>query len=259
MTDTALMRPRALLAELVSAAELTFGGELRAVVVTGSLVRHGGRDFLPFFSDVDCHLYLAAAAMRSAVTPRLDLALAIQERLGDVDAAGYEVGSWSLAFWDEQRLYDWALQPLPAQYEVVAGQLPPTFREGTADEYMARSEQALKNMAESADRAVRYCADLPDLGLAGHLRTIASWVKAALASAATVASGDAYQGWASPLAHVLAVVEPSIVPSRSASRFYSELHNWPSVRTEPARLRALVGLAVTVLDEIDQYFSSPSS
>lgn len=254
MTRAALRRPGELLAELVSAAETTAGDELRAVLVKGSLVAHGGQDFLPYFSDIDCHLYLASTAMRSSVTPRLDVALAIQERLGRISASHFHVGSWSLAFWDEDRLYEWSLQPLPGLYEVVAGQLPATFREGRVEEYMDESVKAVRNAADSADRAVRYCADLPDDRLEEHLRSIASWVKTALVSAASVATGDVAQGWQSPLADVLRVVEPEIVPSGAASAFYADLRDWPAVRTDAHRVRGLLELGVTILDEIHRHF-----
>lgn len=251
--------PLALVELVGTAAAETFGNELRCVVIKGSAVEHGGRDFIPYFSDVDCSIYLASAAMRGPVTPRTDLALDLRARLGKVRAEDYEAGSWSAAFWDEHRLHDWALQPLAdGQYRVITGELPATFRNGTPAEYLDRSAKMVAAMGETADRAVRYCADVPDERLADQLRAIAPWVKSGLRSAVTVAARDAFVGWTTPLAAVLSFVEPSIVPSGAARRFYHDLSDWRAVRRDPKRLAALVADAATILDEMRAYFALTS-
>lgn len=246
------------LASLLSAAARdAFADDLRGFMIKGSLVEHGGRDFIPYFSDVDCGLYLASSAMRGPVTPRVELAMRLRASLGEIDARSYGAGSWSFAFWDEARLEEWALQPLAGSgYRVMTGKLPATFREGTPEAYVKTSAGILSTLAETADRAARWSADLPNDRLAEQVRTVATWVKSALRSAVTVASGDAAAGWLAPLADVVRFVETGIVRAGAASGFYAELREWRVVCSEPGRLGALVVAAVTILDEIRAYFGA---
>lgn len=175
--------------------------------MAGSAVKHDGCDFIPYFSDVDCHLYLASSAMRSAVTPQVDLAIAMQERLGSLDANSFGAGSWSIAFWDVERLTAWALPPLPGTYRVLVGALPSDFREGTAEEYRAQSERSVQDASDAADRATRWAADLPDAALADHLRHVSTWVKSTMSAAAALRLDDPIRGWTAPLAEVLDVLD----------------------------------------------------
>lgn len=237
--------PLALSGLVATAAQEVFGAELHAVTVAGSAVKNDGCDFVPFFSDVDCHLYVAPTAMRSAVTPRVDLAIAMQERLGGLDADDFGAGSWSVAFWDASQLQAWALPPLPGAYRVLVGTLPPGFREGTAEEFRAQSERSVRDARDAADRATRWAADLPDAQLAGHVRHISTWMKSTLSAAAALRLDDPVRGWTAPLATVLDVLD-----STAARRYYAALQDWRTIRTDPARLRELIAIAVTILDEL---------
>jgi hypothetical protein len=254
VTDDLRVRSHLLAQRVTADVQEVFGAHLRAVMVKGSLVQHGGVDFIPYFSDVDCHLYLASAAMRSAVTPGLEFALQTEERVDGLDAADYGAGSYSLAFWNEDRLREHALQPLAGQYDIVAGSLPSTFRDGQPEDYLAMSAEVVRNVGDTADRAVRYFADGSDRRL--QVRQLATWVKPALAAAATLLTGDPLRGWAAPLSQVLDTVEPAALPSATASTFYQTLKSSWAMPPQPAQERRLLQLGVTTLDEIHRHFTA---
>jgi hypothetical protein len=58
-------------AHILPALRTVFGVHLRAAIVKGSVIKG---DFIPFYSDLDIHVFLESAALLDGATPRADSA-----------------------------------------------------------------------------------------------------------------------------------------------------------------------------------------
>src|SRR5438874_7970036 len=107
---------------LVELARAAYGDHLSAVVVHGSAWSR--RDFVPFWSDFDCHCYLAPSVLEQDIRERFDRAFAFRRAFAQLDPADFGVYYIQLFFLvADANAFDWAT-PIEGTYSIVYGERP---------------------------------------------------------------------------------------------------------------------------------------
>ena len=239
---------------VVEAAKAAFGEHLHGVIVKGSALKSDGADFIPYYSDFDCHVFVASVAMRGPLAPRLDYALAFQERIGKIDPDDYQIGYCQVLFFAESGYPDGWTRPLPETYRVAYGHVPVGFDAATSDEYIASAQATLRQLPARADGLIGGFIDRPDERITRDVRLLGTFLKPAAYAAATLLTGEPFRVWRSPLTDVLSIVEPTVCPSHGISRFFAGVREWRSVREDGDTLRQLLRVGIGAMDEIIAWY-----
>ena len=112
----------------------------------GSALKGG---YIPGCSDIDLQLYLRDDAFDAAGNPLLDIGLAIQRDLSEIDPSPFQYIQCyprrsRLAPKGEGRNIGADIGPVPGTYHVIAGELP--VPEATPDELIVRARQTLRKL-----------------------------------------------------------------------------------------------------------------
>ena len=109
-------------ARVLETLKKVFTKSLSAVAVKGSVVRG---DFIPYFSDLDIHVFANEKALMLGQAPRPEAAMALQEVIGELDLEAFQLSSIQLTFNNaDGRPRTWSPSP-PEVSRVLYGSLPP--------------------------------------------------------------------------------------------------------------------------------------
>ncbi|MHB0884953.1 MAG: hypothetical protein ACYC6V_05040 [Bacillota bacterium] len=227
-----------LTALFLAALTETFGPALQAAVVKGSAYKGG---FIPGFSDFDLHAYLRSSVgpMLDHRTPSLDLALAFQAAIGQIDVKPFGPGDAQVYLIDADHYPDDWTPPLPGTYELVYGELPAGLPKPTRERLISEAQAYFPPVLRGAFALIGRLLDKRDSSLPPLVRLLGTYLKPAPYHAAILDGADPLVVWTRPLPEVLAAVEPTWDPSRRLTRYFLEAYRWTEVRQDPSRLRAM--------------------
>lgn len=223
---------------LLKAVQGTFGDLAEAIILKGSLVK---KDFIPYFSDVDLHVFINSTAMAGPMVPKLEYCLEFQARFGDLDPEEFGASQFQIYFLDvDDYPHNWT-PPLPGTYKVIWGSIDIPL---PTEEFMC--EQAhlyMQKLPFQVQGIMHRFADKPHRGIAPLVRLLGVFLKPSAYAVATLLGCDPIGIWTKPLGKVLAIIEPAVGISR-LGEFYQGVHPWQHVREQPEKLRHLFGLGV---------------
>jgi hypothetical protein len=223
------------------------GERLRAMIVKGSAIKG---DFIPHFSDFDVHLFAGEEAMRAPLTPLPEIALAFQEHFSMIDVPSYQVSQIQVMFIAASNPPEDWIPALPGTFRLVHGELPETLPVVTPELIREKAREGLAAIPGWIDTLVARMPDKPDDKLEDTVRLTGTILKAALYEAAIVLGTEPEQTWLARLAEVLDVVEPALMPARSATRYYARAWRWAEVRHDGPQLRAMFCDGITALEAL---------
>lgn len=232
---------------VLEAAREVLGETLVGAIVKGSAVLG---DFFPGFSDFDVHLFAEPAAMRGPRSLRADLALNFQRRIGPLEPDTYNVSQIQIYFVSTgAHPADWT-PPIPGTHRLIYGALPPNASTIGSDALIEQARLGLRNLDRWIDKQIESIVDKPDSRLSAPARLLGTILKPSLRQAATLLGADPIAVWREPLAEVLGLVEPALLPEREASGYYAGARDWHAVREDPAALRQMAHLGLRALEEL---------
>lgn len=230
---------------VLAAAREVLGDRLVGAIVKGSAILG---DFFPDFSDFDVHLFAEPAAMRGPRSLRADLALDFQRRIGPIEPASYDVSQIQIYFVTAgAHPADWA-PPIPGTHRLIYGALPPSASALGPDTLIEQARLGVRNLDPWIDKQIESIVDKPDSRLSAPIRLLGTILKPSLRQAATLLGADPIAVWRMPLAEVLGLVEPALLPEREASGYYAGARDWHAVREDPAALREMARLGLRALE-----------
>lgn len=238
------------LSRIVPVLQQTFGDGLRAAVVTGSVVRG---DFVPFYSDLDVHVFLEPRMLLDEHAPLPHLALAFRDRIGDLTPDDYGFAGFQITFVPVAFRSDWAPM-LPVHYRTLVGDPVPIFGAITAERFLAHARRRLDQLPSEVATLVRTIVDKTDVTLPRHSRLIGAYLKGQIYNAAVVISNDPLRVWQTGLAEVVGVAGDSI--SLEIPRFFSEVKLWPERRAESDYQRQLVRVGLSSMLGLQRWWES---
>src|SRR5919197_1617157 len=201
---------------LVVAAQEAFGEHLRGAIAKGSAVKGG---FVPYFSDFDLHLFVAQEAMLGWLKPRLEYALAFQERIGPLPPADYQVSQCQVLCISWDTYPEGWTPPLPGTYRVLFGGLPPHLQHVSPHLVRQHAAQFFQDVPRQIKQLINRMLDKPDAGLPAVVRLLGTSIKPAGYHALALLHTDPLAVWSMPLGNVLAWVEPLACPTGGLSAF----------------------------------------
>lgn len=222
----------------------SFGSLAKSVLLKGSL--HKG-DFIPYFSDMDIHVFVASEAMLAPLVPRLSYSLAFQEHFGTLEPECYGVSQFQVYFIDAENYPQEWTPPLPGTYQTLLGS-PPQLALPTKEQMQQRAADFLDDIPRQAGKLIGRFVDKPDRGVAPVVRLLATMLKPAAYQIAILCGQDPFRVWCRPLREILEVVEPR-VGVRGWSDFYNGVQDWPAVRCRGGQLRKLFTLGIQTLEQ----------
>jgi hypothetical protein len=231
---------------LVKAATGAFGEHLHAVVVHGSGHRH--RDFIPFWSDFDCHIYFASSILETDLADRVDRAFQFRRAYAGLSPEDYGV-YYIQVFFLLADFYpnDWPA-PLDGSFELVYGSRPSGWDSADRGDHLAAANTTLAGLGGVLDTLPTQIPELTGPAFPRWVRTLGTIVKPALYCAATIMTGDAAQAWGSTIDETVDLVSEHL-PISSAVDFYGRARNWLSVRSGDSELEAMARDGIDVLAE----------
>jgi hypothetical protein len=241
---------------ILSIASEVLGDSLQAVIVKGSAING---DFIPDFSDFDVHIFAHDNSMRGLMTPTSQVALAFQERFSYIDVPAYRVSQIQVFFISATKHPDDWVPPLPGTYRLIHGVLPNTLPELEPDVLRRLARQGLLRCDHWVDTLLGRMLDKPDDKLGDTVRLTGTILKAALYEAAITIGSDPFQTWLAPLGDVLDVVEPELMPSRPATRYYARAWRWAEIQHNGPELRAMARHGIDALDALGEFGCDHSS
>lgn len=233
---------------MVDRIRAVFADGVLGVALQGSALKG---DFVPGYSDFDLHVFVRSdrVAMLDSRTPHMELGLAFQAAIGDVDAVQFGCSSIQIFFVDALNYpADWA-PPVPGSTLLVYGELPnlPVLE---ADEMRRRAAAVVARAPRAANQMVGRILDKPDVKLAPYVRLFGATLKPAVYAAATLQGAPPLEVWTWPLARVLPLVEPVWCSSGGLTAFFAEVWRWEEVRQDPARLREMFRVGYGAIHEL---------
>ena len=234
---------------LLSAVQEIFGELAEAIILKGSLVKG---DFIPYFSDVDLHVFAQSAAMEGPMVPKLEYCLEFQSRFGDLDPEEFGVSQFQVYFLDiDDYPRNWT-PPLPGTYRVIWGAVDIPL---PTEEFMCdQAHLYMRNLPFQVQGLIHRFIDKPDTGIAPLVRLLGVFLKPAVYELATLLGHDPIGIWTKPLDEVLAITE-SALGVNSLGEFYQGVRPWQYVREQPDKLRHLFGLGVRCSDALAQLYN----
>ncbi len=188
--------------EFVEACESVFGESLVAIIAKGSTVKGG---FIPWLSDLDLHVYLKDDAFAYSDFLKLELGLALQEKM-DRLIRKYDFGGGpvQVIMINVSKPKDWA-GALPGTYELLYGDECPD--EIPTVEYMlGKDVENLKNPSYGYG-AVNSFVDKTSDALPGYVRRINTVVTPTFYRVLSVLTKDPYRAWKMMKFEVLEALE----------------------------------------------------
>jgi hypothetical protein len=236
---------------LLAAVQGAFGELAQAILLKGSL--HKG-DFIPYFSDLDIHVFIQSPAMQGPMTPKLSYCLEFQARFGDLDPEEFGVSQFQVYFLDPDNYPGNWTPPLPGTYEVLWGNYEPVMVPSW-DVLSGNAHSFLQDIPRQLDNLMHRFIDKPNNQIAGLVRLLGVYLKPAAYETATLLGYDPVKIWTKPLPKILKIVEP-VLDDNSWSLFYQGLQPWQEVRTQPDLLRKLFGIGVSGLEHLVQLYAT---
>ncbi len=237
-------------ARILPALQAVFGTHLRAATVKGSAIKG---DFIPFYSDLDVHAFLAQAALLDDSAPRPDLALKFREAIGDLEPEAYGFGSFQITFIPAEYPSDWS-PSAPGTYRVLVGDPEALFGPSPPARYVSSSRARLDQVAAELASMVRSMVDKPDRALARQARLFGAYLKGQIYNAAVVITGDPLRIWRGRLDEVIQLLEP--VGSPAIGRFFSGVRSWPERRGEVEYHRMLIRDGLQAMSDLAAWWAA---
>ena len=217
------------------AAREVFAPWLSCVLVTGSVLKD---DFVPGYSDLDVRVFLAIEALQGTDgPPRLDLALAFRERIGDLRPAAHGFSEFQVNFRPFGDPASGRDLP-PGSYRLLYGE-PPTFLgEITEQELLKSASCALSDVEGELRRWTAVVIDRTDDRLDQVVRGIGAVLRKSAYSAGVLLTGTPFRVWASDLEALDPVLDTAGLEAVTA--FFGLVRRWPKRGLDPDFHRALL-------------------
>lgn len=243
---------REVLQHLKEALEYAFGSRILCVLLKGSVCK---KDFIPYFSDCDIHVFASSEVMAGERAPKLPYALRFQKAFGSIDPEAYGVSQFQVYIIDAKRYPpDWT-PPLPGTYQVVMGCKQPLWPMPDARTLYSSARVFLDALPRQIETFTVRFLDKPHERLGGVVRLLWTLMKPAAYQSAVVLGEDPISVWCSPLQEILAVVEPK-TGCNGWSQFVAGVQPWQQVRNDPGRLRQLFALGIQTLTHLIEWQKS---
>ena len=235
---------------LIAAVQGTFGDLGQAILLKGSLFKG---DFIPYFSDVDLHVFVQSAAMQGPMIPKLEYCLEFQARFGHLDPEEFGVSQFQVYFLDANDYPRNWTPPLPGTYRVIWGAIDIPL---PTEEFMyAQAHLYLRSLPFQVEGLMHRFIDKPNTGTAAMVRLLGVFLKPAAYTVATLLGYDPIKIWTKPLEKVLAIVEPAL-GINSWSQFYQAVQPWQNVREQPDMLRKLFEIGIRGSDALTDLYDT---
>lgn len=229
---------------LLAAVQGTFADKAQAILLKGSL--HKG-DFIPYFSDLDIHVFIQSSAMQGPMTPKLSYCLEFQERFGDLDPEKFGVSQFQVYFLDADNYPTSWTPPLPGTYGVIWGKYEPSVPSWGF--MVDRAHSLLQDIPGQIDSLMHRFIDKPNDRIADLVRLLGVYLKPAAYEVAILLGYDPIKIWTKPLPMAIKLVEP-VLEDNSWSVFYQGVQPWQEVREDPVLLRKLFAVGVSGLERL---------
>lgn len=238
----------AALARIQEAARKAFGRGVRSIVLKGSARR---ADFIPGYSDLDVHIYVAPLFLRGDRVPELEPALAFQREIGPLDPAEYGVHSFQIYFVNARHYpEDWT-KPLPRTYDLVYG--TPIDDQEPRARRVQRAHDTLRESARQVPVLVGRFVDKPDAALPSLVRLAGIYLKGAILSAAIVVTGDPEVESGRTVDGLVEVVREGGVDVAPLVAFLAAVRGWETLRQDPEGCRQAFRHAIEALDAVAEW------
>jgi hypothetical protein len=217
------------------AAREVFAPWLSCVLVTGSVLKD---DFVPGYSDLDVRVFVAIEALQGVGgPPRLDLALAFRERIGDLTPAVHGFSEFQVNFRPYGDPASGRDLP-PGSYRLLYGEPPAFLGEITEEELLKSAACALNDIDLELRHWTALIVDRTDDRLGQVVRGIGSVLRSAAYSAGVLLTGTPFRVWASDLEALDPVLDTAGLESLTA--FFASLRQWPRRGLDPEFHRILL-------------------
>ncbi len=228
--------------QVTDASKKAFGTDLVGIAVKGSAVRG---DFIPYYSDLDLHIFLHEGALLDARTPRIEPALDLQEALGNLDFEKMRVSTVQLTFHNvDNPQSEWTPTP-PEVSRVVYGTVPEYDRE--SGNWRTEALEMLDMLQKEVLYQLKSVPDKPNSAVANLVRREGAFLKGGGYSLAGLLSNDIRRAQLMPFWELDEYLEKETSGSVNLSSFHTCTENWITARNDIEMLRSMFRIGITNL------------
>ncbi|MCE7986682.1 MAG: hypothetical protein DYG89_36375 [Caldilinea sp. CFX5] len=217
------------------------------LVCFGSAVKGG---VIPGASDIDFHLNLAAAAFTATDVLRLDIALAIQADLAQINPAPFRYIDGGA---ETGRLPEGHIGPIPGTYHLIAGREP--MAEATLAQVQAQARWSLARLdplpAFVSEGLLQHGTGRGQLALT--VRTLCQTVWPTLYHVCCLRQADAIRVWQLPKPAVIALLPPDEPLGRTIRTFNQAVWRYYPLETSLADAFQVIQTGVDFLQAVKDW------
>jgi len=233
------------MARVLETLKKVFTKNLSAVAVKGSVVRG---DFIPYFSDLDIHVFANEKALMLGQAPRPEAAMALQEAIGELDLEAFQLSSIQLTFNNaDRRPRTWSPSP-PEVSRVLYGSLPPY--DLSSDNWQDNALSVLEELEREMTYELRSVPDKDDDGLARIVRRQGVFLKGGAYSLAGLIMKDVRKAQLLPYWELDDYLFSQTNGRVDLRPFHEYARDWKTVRNNPPQLRTFFVIGTTQLKEL---------
>ena len=211
----------------------------------GSVVRG---DFIPYFSDLDIHVFANEKALMLGQAPRPEAAMALQEVIGELDLEAFQLSSIQLTFNNaDGRPRTWSASP-PEVSRVLYGSLPPY--DMSSDNWQDDALSVLEELEKEMTYELRSVPDKDDDGLARIVRRQGVFLKGGAYSLAGLIMKDIKRAQLLPYWELDNYLFNQTNGRVDLQPFHEHARDWKAVRNNPPLLRKMFVIATAQLQEL---------
>ena len=232
-------------ARVLETLKKVFTKNLSAVAVKGSVVRG---DFIPYFSDLDIHVFANEKALMLGQAPRPEAAMALQEVIGELDLEAFQLSSIQLTFNNaDRRPRTWSPSP-PEVSRVLYGSLPPY--DLSSDNWQDDALSVLEELEKEMTYELRSVPDKDNDGLARIVRRQGVFLKGGAYSLAGLIMKDIKRAQLLPYWELDNYLFNQTNGRVDLRPFHEHARDWKAVRNNPPLLRKMFVIATAQLQEL---------
>lgn len=232
-------------ARVLETLKRVFTKNLSAVAVKGSVIRG---DFIPYFSDLDIHVFVNETGLTSGQAPRPEAAMALQEVIGELDLEAFQLSSIQLTFNNaDRRPKTWSASP-PEVSRVVYGSLPPY--DMNSDNWQDDALSVLEELEREMTYELKSVPDKNNDGLARIVRRQGVFLKGGAYSLAGLIMKDIKRAQLLPYWELDDYLVNQTNGRVDLRPFHEHARDWKAVRNNPPQLRQMFVVGTTQLHEL---------
>ncbi len=234
--------------KVLETLESVFTSQLSAVAVKGSVVRG---DFIPYFSDLDVHVFLRETSLVQGQAPRAEAVIQLQEVVGQIELENFQLSSIQLTFNNgDRRPKSWIATP-PEVCKVLYGSLPSYDLD--SDSWQDDALSTLEQLEREIVYELKSTPDKSNDGLARIVRRQGVFLKGGAYSLAGLLMKDIRRAQLLPYWKLDDYLFTETQRGVDLQQFHDHARQWRETRNNPTLLRRMFVIGTAQLQALASF------